>query len=101
MEVKDAVVKRSSIRAFQSKPVPKMVLERIIERALWAPSWGNTEAWGFSVVNGKPLELIKKESFELYQKGVSRSPELTMPTEWNKVRILRYKNLGKGLFEAL
>jgi|YelNatPaOPRAMG01_1025707.scaffolds.fasta_scaffold575447_1 nitroreductase len=43
MEVFEAVHKRRSIRAYESTPVPKAVLEKILEAARLAPSAGNVQ----------------------------------------------------------
>jgi len=50
MEVFEAVQKRRSIRAYESTPVPKAVLEKILESARLAPSAGNVQPWHFIVV---------------------------------------------------
>jgi nitroreductase len=101
MEVKEAVTKRRSIRAFEPKAVPKNVLKEIMEQALWAPSWGDTQPWGFTIVSAKPLELIKEESRKLRQQGAESHPELTMPQKWNDIHTMRYQNFAKAMFDSL
>ena len=44
---------RRSIRAFQARPVPRQVLERILEAAIWAPSASNVQPWRFTVLRGQ------------------------------------------------
>lgn len=101
MDVKEAVVARRSIRAFRPEPVPKRVLEDIMEKALWAPSWGNTQPWKFTLVGGETLEKIKEECVEMFKGGVSANPDVPMPAGFKKSLKSRYQQLGKGLFEAL
>ena len=60
MDVTEAIKQRKSIRAFKSDPVPKDILENIIEQALRAPSWANTQPWEFLIVSGKPLKEIQE-----------------------------------------
>jgi nitroreductase len=50
MEVKDAIEKRNSIRAYEDKPVPKELLLKVLEAARLAPSGRNSQAWKFIVV---------------------------------------------------
>ena len=50
MEVFEAVQKRRSIRAYEATPVPKAVLEKILEAARLAPSAGNVQPWHLIVV---------------------------------------------------
>jgi len=65
MEVAEAIRQRRSVRAFKPDPVPKELLRKIIEAALWAPSWANTQPWEFAVVTGKTLESIQEAFLEL------------------------------------
>lgn len=41
---------RRSVRQFTSEPVPRRVLERLIEAAVFAPSPSNRQPWRFAVV---------------------------------------------------
>ncbi len=44
---------RRSIRAFQERPIPREVLERVLEGAIWAPSADNRQPWRFVVLQGE------------------------------------------------
>lgn len=101
MDVTQAVMARRSIRAFSKEPVPKEKLEKIMEAALRAPSWGNTQPWGFSIVGGGALDRIREECVEMTRQGVPPRPELTMPSSWSEAESSRYKALGRDLFEVL
>jgi nitroreductase len=59
MDIIDAIKERKSIRAFKPDPVPLDLLKKIIEQALRAPSWANTQPWEFAVATGKPLKAIQ------------------------------------------
>jgi len=50
MDFNEVVVKRRSVRKFKQDPVPKEVLNRILEAGRWAPSAGNSQPWRFIVV---------------------------------------------------
>lgn len=50
MDVFEAVQRRRSIRAYDPKPVPEDVLEKILESARLAPSARNLQPWHFIVV---------------------------------------------------
>jgi len=41
MELAEAIKGRRSVRKFKSDPVPKEVLEGILDKAIWAPSGMN------------------------------------------------------------
>ena len=50
MELMEAIEKRSSIRAYEDKPVPEEKLLKVLEAARLAPSGRNSQAWKFVVV---------------------------------------------------
>lgn len=58
MEVFEAVQKRRSVRAYQSKLIPKDKLEKILEAARLAPSAANIQPWHFIVVT----DAFKREN---------------------------------------
>lgn len=101
MDVKEAVLERKSIRAFNPEPVPREVLEEIMENALWAPSWGNTQPWSLTLIGGETLEKIKEEYVQMSGKKIPPNPDFPMPIEFNVIQKSRYQGLGKGLFRAL
>ena len=72
-----------------------------MERALRAPSWGNTQPWKFTIVGGETLEKIRGESVQLLQNEVRPSPDYPMPTKFSETQTNRYKGLAKDLYEAL
>ncbi len=48
----DAIYDRRSIRKYKETPVPKKIIEKIMEAAIWAPSAKNRQPWKFIVVSG-------------------------------------------------
>jgi len=52
MDVYEAIFNRRSITKFKEKPVPREVLERVLEAALWAPSMQDMQNWYFVVLGG-------------------------------------------------
>lgn len=50
MDIYEAIKTRRSVRAYQDKPVPDDVLDRILEAARWAPSARNLQPYKFVVV---------------------------------------------------
>ena len=60
MDVVDAIKERKSIRAFKPDTVPLDLLKKIIEQALRAPSWANTQPWEFAVASGEKLKEIQE-----------------------------------------
>jgi nitroreductase len=64
MDIMEVIDQRKSIRSFKPDPVSRDILKRIMEQALRAPSWANTQPWEFAVVTGEPLKAIQKGFLE-------------------------------------
>jgi nitroreductase len=93
MDVSEAINLRRSIRAFKSDPVPMETLKQILEQAVRAPSWANTQPWEFAIAAGKPLEEIRNGFLE---KGLtSASPDVPRPPEFPKNYADRIRTLDK------
>jgi len=58
MELMEAIHGRRSIRRFKPDPIPRAVLEQVLEAAMWAPSGMNRQDWRFVVVTGNPLKEL-------------------------------------------
>ena len=56
MDVYDAIKNRRSHRLYKPDPVPREVLERVCEAALWAPSGTNLQPWDITVLTGRPRD---------------------------------------------
>jgi nitroreductase len=78
MDITTAVKERKSVRAFRPDPVPQSVLEEIMELALWAPSWANTQPWEFVIAAGTKLDGIKEQLV----KKVEEPPALDIVRPW-------------------
>ena len=62
VDVYEAVDSRRAVRAFSDDPVPKDVLERVLNAATRAPSSGNLQPWHLYVVTGEPLAELKRRA---------------------------------------
>ncbi len=58
MEVFDAIRSRRSIRAFESRPVDREVIDRLIDAATYAPSRMNSQPWHFHVCTGDARKRV-------------------------------------------
>lgn len=59
MEILEAIRNRRSIRSFKPDPVPRKVLEELLDACRWAPSGRNAQPWHFAVLGGKVLDAAK------------------------------------------
>lgn len=53
METRDTIFTRHSIRTFRPEPIPKAILEDILEAGRLAPSAQNRQPWRFIVIQGE------------------------------------------------
>lgn len=58
MEFSELIKARKSIRGFQNKPIPRELIDEIIEVAKWAPSSMNTQPWYVHVVTQAPRQVL-------------------------------------------
>ena len=73
MEFQKLIESRRSVRKYADKPVEKEKVEKLLRRAMQAPSATNQQPWEFIVVDDK--ELLKKlSSFSPYSKFVADAP---------------------------
>lgn len=63
MKVSEAVLSRSSIRAFSSKPVNQSLIKSLLKKSQRAPSGGNLQPWKIFILNKKSMK-----DFLLFQK---------------------------------
>jgi len=64
VHVDEAIVSRSSVRAFLPKPVPRSDVEHILEVARRAPSGNNTQPWRVYVVSGTARDQLSQAVLE-------------------------------------
>jgi nitroreductase len=94
MDVIDAIKERKSIRAFKDDPVPQDLLKKIIEQALRAPSWANTQPWEFAVVAGKKLKAIQEAFVKRGGQAMQNSQsEVARPNDFPELYMNRIKKM--------
>jgi len=103
MELRDAISGRKSIRDFKDEPVPRELLDKILEAAVKAPSNSNRQPWEFMVVTGEKLkELVAGIDAAIKSGSKSRRELLTRDDKWPAPApgAARANELMKGLVEA-
>jgi nitroreductase len=99
MDIVEAIEQRKSIRAFRPDPVPKEILRQILERALRAPSWANTQPWEFIIVTGRKLDEIKQAFVERGTAAEEGDPDIPRPPEFPELYDTRRRVLGRKVLE--
>ena len=92
---------RRSIRGYLQKPVPRELIEEIIDLAKRAPSSMNTQPWHFHVITGEPLERIRKGNTEKMMSGSAVDREIKMNHGYEGPHRERQIEIAVQLFEAM
>ena len=102
VSVSDAVRRRMSVRAFLPKPVPREIIQEILELARRAPSGGNVQPWRVHVLAGAPLEALRALVAGHVAAGTRESAQYDVypPNLWEPHRSYRYQ-LGEELYALL
>lgn len=103
MKVSDAVASRRCIRAFLDKPVPEIVLRRVLELAARAPSGGNLQPWRLYVLTGETLAQFKTRMRERLANNPSPDPReyhIYPENLWEPHRSQRFR-VGEMMYAEL
>jgi nitroreductase len=100
MNVSDALQTRRSCRAFRPDPVDRETLLAVLDDALHAPSWANTQPWEIFVAGGDVLGEINKAYLENHRNNVPQAPDLPRPKGWPEFINERRKELFAGMSAA-
>lgn len=101
MEFSELIKARKSIRGYLQKPVPREVIEEIIEVAKWSPSSMNTQPWHVHVVTGEPLERIRRGNTENMLGGVPPKRDFPMKEAYDGIHRKRQVDIAIQLFDAM
>jgi F420 biosynthesis protein FbiB-like protein len=60
--VLDAIRQRRSIRRYRREPIPRDLIQKVLEAAIWSPSAHNRQPWRFAVVESQSQkEFLARE----------------------------------------
>ena len=80
MDLLELIKERKSIRAFRPDPVPKEIIEEILNLSILAPSAINLQPWEFQVVMGQEKERLSRRLIKSYrEKQISCAPSTVKP----------------------
>lgn len=100
--VSEALKKRTSIRAYQNKPVTEALVREVLDAARWSPSGGNLQPWKVIVVSGAAQQAViaKAKNYPgMFPKEDGDRP-VYPENLWEPYRSRRYK-VGEDMYELL
>lgn len=79
MEILEAIRSRRSIRSFKPDPVPREVLDELLETCQWAPSSQNTQSWEVVILGDKIMKEVKTHLIEKIKAEAKPEPDIPVP----------------------
>jgi nitroreductase len=71
MEIDICIKGRRSVRSYLDKPVPKEIIEKILEAGTWAPTAMGRQPWKFTVIENKEtINYISSETKKAVRKAM-------------------------------
>ena len=101
MQFDDVLLGRRSIRGYKSDPVPKALIQEILQLAMRSPSSMNTQPWNFTIVSGEILNRIRAGNTERNLAGVPHSREFRIGQPFAGEHRDRQVGVAKQLFAAM
>jgi len=101
MQFSQLIQARKSIRGYLPLPVPRDLIDAIIEVAKWAPSSMNTQPWHVHVVTGEHLDRIRKGNSENMLAGVPPKRDFPMKEAYDGLHRKRQIDVAVQLFDAM
>jgi len=103
--VDDAILSRRSVRAFVDRPVPREVVEDILDVARRAPSGTNTQPWQVVVLTGDARQRLSRRIRATFDDPVQDAAQVAeyryYPLQWVSPYVDRRRKLGWDLYGLL
>jgi nitroreductase len=78
MDVEMAIRTRRTHKAFRPRPVPRELLDELLELGRWAPNHNLTNPWRFRVLGPRALERLKQAAGPDAAPKLDRAPTLVV-----------------------
>jgi nitroreductase len=101
------LAERFSCRAYRPDPVPRPVIERMLEVAQMSASWCNSQPWQIIVTEGQGTErfrqlLFEQAALDMTERGAPASePDFSFPAAYRGVYKERQREVGWQLYESV
>ena len=101
MDFETLAMTRRSVRGYRTEPVPRDVIEEIIDLAKRAPSSMNTQPWHIHVLTGAPLDRVRQRNMTEMIAGARPKRDIVTHGEYEGIHRERQVAIAKQLFAAM
>ena len=84
MDLQTCMEQRRSVRKYIDKPVPRELVREMIQAAILAPSWKNSQVSRYYVAEGNAKKELAQCLADFNQRNVQNAPVLIVSTVVNK-----------------
>src|SRR4051812_31138672 len=99
--VEDLLAHRFSCRAFKADPVPRPVIERLLNAAQRTASWCNSQPWQLIVTSGEATKRFHDAVYPVAASGAPLNGDFAFPREYRGVYLERRRESGFQLYNTL
>ncbi|MCO5108319.1 MAG: nitroreductase [Burkholderiaceae bacterium] len=103
--VDDAILSRNSVRAYLGRPVPREVVEDILDVARRAPSGTNTQPWKVCVLAGEARRRLSRRILAAFDDPAQDASHVAeyryYPLQWTSPYLERRRKVGWDLYGLL
>lgn len=97
----DLLDNRWSCRGFLLDPVPREVIEQVLDMARKTPSWCNTQPWQTIVTSGQGTERFRDALTNHASSTDQLEPHFEFPDQYDGVYQTRRRECGVALYESV
>ena len=99
--LEDLLERRHSCRGYRPEPVPRELIQRVLDTARQTASWCNAQPWQVHIVSGPRLDALRADMVARAQSGAPATPELDWPKEYKGIYQMRRRECGWDLYRAV
>jgi nitroreductase len=101
MDLEQVIRERYSCRKFLPAPVPRRIIEKILDLAQQTPSWCNCQPWQVVLVSGGAVASFRDSLHAHVIEGHLPRPDFPFPLRYDGIYRERRKVCGVQLYQAL
>jgi len=100
MDFEQGIKARYSCRKFQSREIPREIIEKIVKISQHTASWNNVQPWRVLIASGEAACKFSAALVNHVEAGGKPNPDFAFPTDYQGVERERRKTCGLKLYQA-